>query len=362
MNPLLLLYSHCVIVKGASRSVICDLQRRKIHPVPDSFVSLFTEDRYCNVSEIHSQLDDEGKEVLNEYLEFMEEHELAFYCSFEELPLFPKMAEEWLFPAHISHCLLDAEQDLFYFDKGFLQQLENLCCNFIQFRFFKEVSFTELYRIMELVASSQIKSVEIILPYTEEDNFYQNIELLVRKYRKISSLTITGASSTKIHKEGNYGMGFILQTDQLIDSELHCGVIHNSLFSINIPTYTESLQFNSCLHRKIGIDKTGNIKNCPSMKESYGNITSTPLQEAVYHPEFKKYWTLHKEEITKCKDCEFRHVCTDCRAYLDDPENIYSAPLKCGYDPYTCSWEEWSTNPLKQEAIYHYKMKEFIAV
>jgi len=358
MDQLLLLYSHCIIVKGASRSVICDLQRRKIYPVPHSLISLFTEERYINVPEILIQLDDDEKEIFHEYLEFIEEHEFAFYCSSEEIELFPRMSEEWLFPAHISHCILDAEQELSYFNTTFLEQLEALCCNFIQFRFFKEASWNELERIMSIIAPSQVKSVEIMLPYKNEDLFYQSIESFVKKHKKISSLTITGTDVTKVYKEGNYGIGYILQTDKIIDSEIHCGVIDSSLFSINIATFTESLAFNTCLNRKIGIDTKGYIKNCPSMKKSFGHIKDTALADAVAQPDFKKYWTLAKDSISKCKDCEFRHVCTDCRAYLDEPANIYSAPLKCGYDPYTNTWEEWSSNPLKEKAVHYYQMQE----
>ncbi|PIF46211.1 SPASM domain peptide maturase of grasp-with-spasm system [Chryseobacterium sp. 52] len=360
MNDLLLLYSHCIIVKGISRAVICDLQRKKIHPVPNAFAELFEDGRYFNVPEIISQLDADGQEILSDYLKFIEENELAFYCSAGDLELFPKMPEEWLFPAKISHCILDADNDFFYFDEDFLQQLEPLCCNFIQFRFFKEASWSELKRIMDIISPSQIKSVEIILPYKEEDTFYQNVELLVTKYKKISILTVSGASVSKIYKEGNYGIGYIIQTDTKINSEIHCGVVHSSLFSINIPVYTESLAHNTCLHRKVGIDSKGNIKNCPSMKENFGNIKNSSLKNAVDHPEFQKYWNITKDEIIKCKECEFRHVCTDCRAYIDDPENIFSAPLKCGYNPYTCEWEEWSNNPLKEKAIHQYRMPDLV--
>jgi len=50
----------------------------------------------------------------------------------------------------------------------------------------------------------------------------------------------------------------------------------------------------------------------------------------------------------------------DCRAYIEDPEDINSKSLKCGYNPYTGEWSEWSTNPLKQKAIEHYGRKEII--
>ena len=96
------------------------------------------------------------------------------------------------------------------------------------------------------------------------------------------------------------------------------------------------------------------------MSESFGNIKNTTLEEAVNHPNFKKYWDITKDQIEVCKDCEFRHICTDCRAYVETPEDQYSKPLKCGYNPYTNEWEEWSTNPLKQKAIEFYGMQDLV--
>ena len=89
------------------------------------------------------------------------------------------------------------------------------------------------------------------------------------------------------------------------------------------------------------------------MPESYGNIKDTTLEEALNKPGFKKYWTVTKDDIEICKDCEFRHVCTDCRAYTErtkfkDGIDL-SKPLKCGYNPYTGRWANWSTNPLKNK-------------
>ena len=119
------------------------------------------------------------------------------------------------------------------------------------------------------------------------------------------------------------------------------------------------------LHKKISIDVDGNIRNCPSMPQSFGNIKDTTLEEALEHPDFKKYWNLTKDHIEVCKDCEFRYICTDCRAYTErthtNAEGLdISKPLKCGYNPYTGEWEEWSTNPLKEKAIEFYGMEDLV--
>ena len=61
------------------------------------------------------------------------------------------------------------------------------------------------------------------------------------------------------------------------------------IFEVNIPLFTEAQLHNTCLNRKISIDVDGNIKNCPSMAQSFGDIRDTTLQEALDHPDFKKY-------------------------------------------------------------------------
>ncbi|WP_392389175.1 SPASM domain-containing protein, partial [Elizabethkingia miricola] len=104
------------------------------------------------------------------------------------------------------------------------------------------------------------------------------------------------------------------------------------------------------------------IKNCPAMPKIFGNVKTSSLEDALKHSEFREYWNLSKDHIEICKDCEFRYICTDCRAFTElshqnDKGLDYSKPLKCGYNPYRGEWEEWSANKLKQKAINYYKGK-----
>ncbi len=62
-------------------------------------------------------------------------------------------------------------------------------------------------------------------------------------------------------------------------------------------------------------------------------------------------WLLYKNLVD---------IYTDCRAYIENSEDQFSKPLKCGYDPYTNIWEDWSANPLKQNAIKYYSFEEFL--
>jgi hypothetical protein len=51
---------------------------------------------------------------------------------------------------------------------------------------------------------------------------------------------------------------------------------------------------------------------------------------------FGRHCILHDERSASPE--KFRYVCLDCRAYLSRPEDRYSKPAKCGYDPYTTQW------------------------
>jgi SPASM domain peptide maturase of grasp-with-spasm system len=130
----------------------------------------------------------------------------------------------------------------------------------------------------------------------------------------------------------------IIYTNEVLISEQCCGNILPNYFSVNIHSFTESKVANSCLNKKIAVDRLGNIKNCPSMKFSFGNINKTTLLECIENERFKDLWSVNKDQVLVCKDCEFRYICHDCRAYTQNEEK-YSKPLKCKYNPYEAIWE-----------------------
>jgi radical SAM protein with 4Fe4S-binding SPASM domain len=73
------------------------------------------------------------------------------------------------------------------------------------------------------------------------------------------------------------------------------------------------------------------------MLEDFGDIRTTPLREALEMPGFRDRWSVTKDSVGVCRDCEFRYICTDCRAYTDGGDPL-GKPAKCTYDPYTATW------------------------
>ena len=351
-------FANCVVTKGYNRVLITDSQRGCYYLVPLAMSTYIFDNENQAVEEIMNQFayDSNTKEILNEYFNFLFEKELIFECNEAIAQNFPAIEKEFCYPAAITNAVIELKQSNLTLLGTILDQFAALRCSAFNINIKEKLTHTQFYQILNVCKAAEIDDLSISLI----ENFDIDFENLKRQFPFLSLIELTCSDANDEHYEDIFDLKIIRSKSNLQDVH-YCGVVSEKHFNIHLLHYTESLHHNTCLNRKIAIDAEGNIKNCPSMKERFGNIKDTTLEEAINKPGFKNYWNIKKDEITKCKDCEFRHVCTDCRAYLDDPDEIYSAPLKCGYDPYTCTWEEWSINPLKQKAIDYYRMKEIIA-
>jgi SPASM domain peptide maturase of grasp-with-spasm system len=351
------LFSCCILVEGATRCGVFDVQRSQFILINRVQFELLSELNQYSVNDIKKNNDESSFLNILEFISDLENNEYGFYTNSPEF--FPALNLCFDFPSVITNAIIDLikidnEEQI----KKYIQGLEKLGCYAIQFRLFFSAKMEEVEFLLRIASQSQVKTIEVILKFTSEVKEVESIQKIIDHNLKVSSFIIYSSPFRKII---NFRLFPIFYTTESIVSNKSCGIISQDNFCLNTKSFSEAFTFNSCLNRKIAIDIEGNIKNCPSMKESFGNIRDTTLQEALEKPGFKKYWNITKDQIQTCKDCEFRYICTDCRAYLEAPEDIYSKPLKCGYNPYTCEWEEWSTNPLKQKAIAHYGMESLKA-
>lgn len=351
------LFSNCIPVKGANRAVICDLQRTKLNVIPNDLYTILTEHEDLTISEVKRVYKNEYDSTIDEYFDFLLKLEYIFLTDSPDL--FPKLDTQFHYPFEISNSIIDLSYISNYDLITVFDQLDELNCKHIQVRFF-EIAPIILFKALEFLQNknSIIHSIDIVTH--QKHNSLEFWKDKLNSFPRLNTILIYGCEKKELDQILSVNNGQIIFTSKVIDSETHCGVISVNNFAVNIKNFTESWKYNSCLNRKISIDVEGHIKNCPSMPESFGNIKDTTLQEALEKKDFKKYWNITKDQIDVCKDCEFRYVCTDCRAYTEDPEDDYSKPLKCGYSPYTNVWEEWSKNPLKQKAIEYYGMQDLI--
>ena len=331
------MFTNCIPVKGNRRSIICDLQRGTFHLIPNILYEILVENTILSVEVLVKKYGIKYAVTIKEYLDFLIGNEYIFECLREEVSFFPNLNLDWQHFAQITNSIIELDSISPVEFKKIISELEELGCKNIEIRFF---------------ALSQKK----ILDYFEvfDDSIVSNVTLVVKYHKKLCSKkeiiaimnSTFGRLKTVIHHSNYINSNSIVnntryyRTKEKIESSDFCGVINWKFFSLNIPTFTESQKHNTCLNRKISIDVNGEIKNCPSMTKSYGNIRDTTLKEAIEKPGFKDMWFIHKDQIDVCKDCEFRYICTDCRIFIKDTDDIFSKPSKCNYNPYISQWEE----------------------
>ena len=331
------LYSCCINVKGYSRSLIYDLQRATYETIPNSLNAILQNNENAFFEDIIKKYGNENEIIIATYFDWLEKNEYGFWCrNIQEISRFPNINYKWDMPFEISNSIIDLNSISNI--KEALKQLANLYVPHIQLRSFS-IRSSQFYMDLLLACdNTRIKTIEIFTPYTKLKSAKSGYIDLLKKFMRLESIIFYNAHiNRKISYFGE--LSKIIYTKQNICSASDCGSLQSRNFTINLPLFTESQHYNTCLNRKICIDENGEIKNCPAMSRSFGNIKDTTLEEALNKPEFKDLWGIRKDDIDVCKDCEFRYMCTDCRCFIRNPEDIYSQPAKCTYNPYIALWE-----------------------
>ncbi len=333
------MFASCIPIKGAVRSGICDVDRGHFETVPNSLIHVINRLRPLPYAEVIATYSEEDRFTIDEYLDWLVENEWAFWCNDQDADNFIDLPLNHEIPLEIDNAIIDidAPESLDY-HKVFDQLLE-LGVRHVQIRSYVPVLFSFYVPLVKLCSWSRLNSISILTPYVQGEEIGTD-DLIVdgKRLIRISSIIIFNAPYAKVIVGDDETTSIIYVKENITGKEC-CGQISPSFFSINMDTYLESQHFNTCLNKKISIDTQGNIKNCPSMPKSFGNIRDTTLREALTQEGFKDIWHIRKDDIAVCQDCEFRHICTDCRAYVDDSSDSFSRPLKCGYNPYQAKWK-----------------------
>lgn len=346
INKKIYLYANCLPVKGAKNAIICDLHRGTIFEIDHIFYDIVTQHGEKTVREIIQFYGEVFFDEIVAYLEELMKLELILLVDSKEglidLPL------EYDSSSIIENMILEYGDYFYEYSATFIEQLKELRTSHIEIRFYEDIEDEKLIHCLDLFHNTYVKGINILI----QNKSLDVLRNLLRTYGRLAHICVFNATEKQI-SQANPDERISFLTQNIQDNSC-CGVIQQGAFFPNIPNFTESLQFNSCLNRKMSISRNGEIKNCPSMKLSFGNIEKVDLVEVAKLKKFQKLWNVSKDLIKVCRDCEYRNVCIDCRAYTEDPEDIFSKPLKCGYNPYKGKWEKWSNNPMKEKAMKFY--------
>ena len=338
MNKYFILYQDCQIVKGAKNILLCDLYTKNS----------------ININEVYSYFEDDLSilygDKSKEIIDFLIEEKFG-YISVEKST--HRKSLQWGSSKLINEIIIEHSRNEGFSIENVYKKLESIGAEFIQIRFI-DYSFRKLKKVFSLLSSSNIRTIEILVPYMDED---KNSALIsyVEKNPRVQILYFYNSPFNKSINKPFY-FNVIYYERNLTDEKL-CGIINTDYFLIDIKNFSKSKNVNNCLKDKLFISRNGTIKNCPSLHHEIGHINNILIEDLYTVIEADPVRNITKDSIEICKDCEYRYICTDCRAYLEKPSNPLSKPLKCGYDPYKGIWNDWTKNPLKQTTIKYYEIE-----
>jgi SPASM domain peptide maturase of grasp-with-spasm system len=335
------LFSSCIPVKGASRSMICDLQRKKYKLIPNALYDIIEHFRILSIEKLILFYGLEHSETLKEYFDFLIRNNFAFYCTKDDFNLFPPIdLSDINLPNLISNAILEISIIDVDNIKKIMLELNSVFCSAIEIRFQNKISYDDLSIAIKTFEDNNnfIQEINRIIIYN--DYSIQELSSLFEINKRLTVIIVADAPENRYINNSFLGNSQIIYTTKKAYLPTCCGNFSPDLFVTNISFFAESQKHNTCLNKKVAIDVNGQIKNCPSMARNYGSIYTKKLTDIIKDSTFTSLWNINKDQIETCKDCEFRHICMDCRAYLESPNDIHSKPLKCGYNPYTNEWEE----------------------
>lgn len=303
---------HIVLVNGRNKSALFDVEEGAYVHVPQEIYRCLVK-RTIPVSDLN--IDEEWKS-------FMLENGFAIETDF--IPDFGSIDNlDFDIPFDYETLVIDANvvsDALRYIQAMPSERLSR----YTQVRIFDNVHSRKLETIIELLNSKSIYNIELVFNWSKNDS-EENLKKMLDKYNYcLSKLIVMG------YKDITYNNRLFFNKKRLTDSS-QCGICNENLLSINVETYNKFLLGNTCLWKKIAIDINGNVKNCPSMDFDYGSVFNIDLKDVKNNPRYQFFSLLRKNEISDCKDCEFRVFCVDCRCKCTN--EIYDKPNTCDYNP-----------------------------
>jgi SPASM domain peptide maturase of grasp-with-spasm system len=346
-----LLFADCVPVKGHTASAIYDLTRGRISTFPSEYFPLFELFRTQRLGPILAAFSEDDRANLHVFLGFLLDNEYVAFV--DDLAPFLEIPSAWDAPCSIQNAIIDVNTQRHDYRK-IVSELDVLRCEHLQVRSYSALfTVPDLVELARLCHGTSIQTLQAVIPHdpVSSDDDYVSV---VTSNRILIGLVVHSANENRRIRVDHGARGTsaelvaveIEMTTKKLESALDCGSISKKeLLRPSTSTFNELHHFNGCLNRKISVDENGQVRNCPAMRGLFGHHRSTALSDIVAGASFQRAWRARKDEIKICQDCQYRYACTDCRAFLEDPDTEDSRPLKCGYDPYTDSWIDWRERP-----------------
>lgn len=325
------------LVKGFKSSIILDLHRSDWYSIPNSMYEYIIQYEYNNIVKcIQRNINNEDREIVKDYYQFLIDNELIFEINKNEKVFFPSVVPKYDVPELITNSVLLINNENFKRFKIIFSKIKKTGCKFFQLKLDFKVNKNDLSIIEALFFNTNILSVDIIIKELDKNIVVNEIVSFVKNVGRVKNLCIHKSTKNEILRS-NTNMDNIIYLES--EADFNKEYIGMDNFIVNDLSYSESLEFNLYFNKKLYIDDIGNIKNSNHSK-SFGNIFVNDLISIVSSAKFQRLWFITKEKIETCSDCEFRNICIDYRIPIKKEMKYYYKEVDaCNYNPYLAKWK-----------------------
>lgn len=109
----------------------------------------------------------------------------------------------------------------------------------------------------------------------------------------------------------------------------------NKNYHFDFDSFFHNLEFHPCLGKSLFISSKGNIYPCPMFRiyklaNTKNKDFLTVLKEIKF--DIVSIWKNNLDYIDRCKNCEFRYLCSDCRALEEKLSKSSNNKLLCEFN------------------------------
>ena len=309
------LFASCIPVKGIRKSIIYDLQRAEVYEISNSIYDILPIVETYNIDLIKIE-----NPELFQFINKLVNDEIGFFC--KEPTRFPKLDTKWQTPNIISNTIIEFSNNSNHNLNLIFKNLNKLSTKNVLLIFNYVPSKIYILEILNIATESNIDYIELWLPRKIKT------KNLIRQYKNLRKIVFLKSKKIlEVHRNQ-----CIIKYSEFSSHKDLCKKTPLK-YNLHQIYYNESLNYNTCLNKKLSIDKNRKIKNCPYLDKDFGDYTHNSIIETVKSKEFQKLWKLSKDKINECKDCQYRYMCNDCRVFTVN-NNIKNKPIFCDFNPY----------------------------
>ena len=134
--------------------------------------------------------------IIDEYMDFLLQKEFIV-CMTELDTGFSKFNPVYEVPNAITNCIIDFDEQSDHPLTTIKQQLDSLICQALQLRYYCALSLQTLNEHLSYFADSRLRSIEILLPFSDELSDESIIELNKKHPRLLSVMIYNAPESRK---------------------------------------------------------------------------------------------------------------------------------------------------------------------